>query len=168
MRHYQKGGHNFSLCILFNLYRPGIELLQRHTRAVQLAKYCIDRDRTLLLWLTKKHKITFWEVNSYSYIIITPWPVSASELYQPSDLHFSANLVPIFADRGCCVVSTAYPYSCNLSFLDRSHYFFFQVAPQVFSRGWEDSVPDPLLLRKSGSTRNRTRTSGSIARNSDD
>jgi hypothetical protein len=30
-----------------------------------------------------------------------------------------------------------------------------------------DSVPDPLLLRKSGSARNRTRTSASVARNSD-
>jgi hypothetical protein len=30
-----------------------------------------------------------------------------------------------------------------------------------------DPVPDPLLLRKSGSTGNRTRTSGSVARNSD-
>jgi hypothetical protein len=30
-----------------------------------------------------------------------------------------------------------------------------------------DPVKDPLLLRKSGSTENRTRTSGSVARNSD-
>jgi hypothetical protein len=30
-----------------------------------------------------------------------------------------------------------------------------------------DPVPDPLLLGKSGSSRNRTRTSGSVARNSD-
>jgi hypothetical protein len=30
-----------------------------------------------------------------------------------------------------------------------------------------DPVPDPLLLRQSGSAGNRTRTSGSIARNSD-
>jgi hypothetical protein len=30
-----------------------------------------------------------------------------------------------------------------------------------------DPVPDPLLLTKSGSARNRTRTSGSVARNSD-
>jgi hypothetical protein len=29
-----------------------------------------------------------------------------------------------------------------------------------------DPVPDPLLLRKSGSAGNRTRTSGSVARNS--
>jgi hypothetical protein len=30
-----------------------------------------------------------------------------------------------------------------------------------------DSVPDPLLLRKSGSAENRTRNSESVARNSD-
>jgi hypothetical protein len=30
-----------------------------------------------------------------------------------------------------------------------------------------DAIPDPLLLRKSGSAGNRTRTSGSVARNSD-
>jgi hypothetical protein len=46
-----------------------------------------------------------------------------------------------------------------LGFLDRSRYFFFQAAPQLYSRGWVDPVPDPLLLRKSGSAGNRTRTS---------
>jgi hypothetical protein len=30
-----------------------------------------------------------------------------------------------------------------------------------------DHVPDPLLLRKSGSTGNRTQTPGSVVRNSD-
>jgi hypothetical protein len=30
-----------------------------------------------------------------------------------------------------------------------------------------DPVPDPLLLRKSGRAENRTRTSGSVARNCD-
>jgi hypothetical protein len=43
-----------------------------------------------------------------------------------------------------------------LGFPDWSHYYFFQVAPQLYSRGWVDPVPDPLLLRKSGSARNRT------------
>jgi hypothetical protein len=33
---------------------------------------------------------------------------------------------------------------------------FLQVAPQLFSRGWVDPVPDPLFLRKSGSPGNRT------------
>jgi hypothetical protein len=56
------------------------------------------------------------------------------------------------------------PYS---QFLNRSRYFFFQVAPQLYSRGWVDPVPDLLLLRKSGSAGNLTRTSGSVGRNSD-
>jgi hypothetical protein len=43
-----------------------------------------------------------------------------------------------------------------------SSYFFFQVSPQLFSRGWVDPVPDPLLLRKSGGAGNGTRTSGSV------
>jgi hypothetical protein len=47
-----------------------------------------------------------------------------------------------------------------LWFLDRSRYFIFQVPLQLYSRCWVDPVPDPLLLRKSGSAWNRTRTSG--------
>jgi hypothetical protein len=47
---------------------------------------------------------------------------------------------------------------------------FYQVAPQLYSRGWVDPVPDPLLFfffsRKSGSAGNRTRASGSVAKNS--
>jgi hypothetical protein len=43
-----------------------------------------------------------------------------------------------------------------LSFPDRSRHFFFQIAPQLYSQGWVDSVPDPLLLRKSGSAGNRS------------
>jgi hypothetical protein len=42
----------------------------------------------------------------------------------------SAKLMPTFADRGCHVVSVTVPYSRILYFLDRSRYFFFQVAPQ--------------------------------------
>jgi hypothetical protein len=64
--------------------------------------------------------------------------------------------VPTFVDR-CRVVSMTDPYGRILGFLDRSHYYFFQVAPQLYSRGWVDSVPDPLLLRKSGIAGNRTR-----------
>jgi hypothetical protein len=70
--------------------------------------------------------------------------------------HLSMKLVPIFANRVCRVVS-ADPNGCILSFLDRSHYDFFQVAPQLYSWGWMDPVPDSLLLRKSSNARNRTR-----------
>jgi hypothetical protein len=64
-----------------------------------------------------------------------PWPESASELYQPSDRLLSAKLVPTFADRGCHVVNMTDPYSRILGFLDRRRYFFFQAAPQLYSRG---------------------------------
>jgi hypothetical protein len=56
-------------------------------------------------------------------------------IYRPSDRRLSAMLVPIFADRGCHVVSVTDPYGRTLGFLDRSRYFFFQVAPQLHSRG---------------------------------
>jgi hypothetical protein len=94
------------------------------------------------------------------------WPEYASELYLKSDSRLSAKLVPTLADRGFHVVRVPDPYGSILGFLDRSRYFFFKVASQVYSRVWVDPVPDPLL-RKSHSARNRTRTSGSIARNSE-
>jgi hypothetical protein len=68
--------------------------------------------------------------------------------------------------RGCRVVSSEDPYGRNLGFLDCSLYFFFQIAPQLYSRGWVDPVPDPPL-RKTGSAENRTRISGSVVRKSD-
>jgi hypothetical protein len=67
----------------------------------------------------------------------------------------------------CRVVSATDPYGRILGFLDRSRYFIFQVAPQLYSRGLVDPDPDPLLVRKTGSAGNRTRTSGSVARSSD-
>jgi hypothetical protein len=101
------------------------------------------------------------------YFNLTPWPQSAKELYRASDRRLSAKLVPTFENRRCSVVSEADPYGRNLGLIDRSRYFFFQVAPQLYSRGWVDPVPDPLLLRKSGSAGNRTWTSGPVANNSD-
>jgi hypothetical protein len=49
------------------------------------------------------------------------------------------------------------PTAANLSFLDLSRKLFFQVAPQLSSRGRVDLVPEPFLLRKSCSAGNRTR-----------
>jgi hypothetical protein len=80
-------------------------------------------------------------------------------------------VIPTFADRGCCVVSATDPPGRILGLLDRSRYYFFQVVSQLYSR---------VLTRLSG-PRSRTtasqkiwkrpgiepRTSGSVARNSD-
>jgi hypothetical protein len=65
---------------------------------------------------------------------IIPWPESASELYQPSDSCLSEKLLPTFEDRGYHMVSVTDPHGLNLSFLDWSRYFFFQAAPQMYSR----------------------------------
>jgi hypothetical protein len=48
-----------------------------------------------------------------------------------------------------------------------SGYYFFQVAPQFYSRVLAEPVPDPRILRKSGSVGNLAQTSGSVARKSD-
>jgi hypothetical protein len=93
------------------------------------------------------------------------WPESASEIYRLSDRRLSEKLVPTFADRGCHVVTVT----------DRPYYqlsrpeplLFFQVASQLYSQGWGNPVQDLLLLRKSDSAGIRTRTSGSVASNSD-
>jgi hypothetical protein len=82
-----------------------------------------------------------------------------------------AKLVPTFVHRGCRVVSTADLHSRILGFLDQSLYNFFQVAPQLYSRGWMGPIPDPQLLRNLVAQRiepeNRTRASGSVGKNSD-
>jgi hypothetical protein len=41
----------------------------------------------------------------------------------------------LFADRGCHVVSVTDPYGRILGFLDREPLLFYQVAPQLYSRG---------------------------------
>jgi hypothetical protein len=55
-----------------------------------------------------------------------------------------------------CVVSATDPHGRILGFLDRSRYYFFQLTPQLYSRGCVDPAPGPPLLRKSGSAGNRT------------
>jgi hypothetical protein len=50
-----------------------------------------------------------------------------------SDRGLSAKLVPAFADKGSHVVSVTDPYGRIFAFIDRSRYYFFQVAPQLYS-----------------------------------
>jgi hypothetical protein len=97
--------------------------------------------------------------------IVTPWSESVSELCRPSGRHLSAKLVPTFANRGVSHSQrggSLQPYS-RVSTKQLS----FQVSPQLYSRGWVDTVPDLLLFRESGNTKNQTQNSGSVARNVD-
>jgi hypothetical protein len=50
---------------------------------------------------------------------------------QPLDGEVSANFC---GERSVAYSVRRIPYSCNLGFVDRSCYFFFQVAPQLYSR----------------------------------
>jgi hypothetical protein len=69
-----------------------------------------------------------------------------SELYRPSDRRLSAKLVPTFADRGRHMVSVTNSYSRIHGFLYWSRYIFFQLVPQLYSRGLVNPFPDPLLV----------------------
>ena len=55
------------------------------------------------------------------------------------------------------MVSATVPHGRESLFSGPKPLLFIQVAPPLTSRGWVDLVPDPLLLRKSGSAGNRTR-----------
>jgi hypothetical protein len=58
-------------------------------------------------------------------------------------------LVPTFGDRRMSRGQRGgNPTVVNFSFVDRSRYFFFQVAPHLWSWGWVDPVRDPPLLGK--------------------
>jgi hypothetical protein len=69
-------------------------------------------------------------------------------------------------DSVCRVISATDPYRRILGILDRTRYYFFQAAPQLYSRGWVHPVPDPLL-RKSGSAGESKPDLWSVARNFD-
>jgi hypothetical protein len=71
---------------------------------------------------------------------------------------FWRNVAPNFADRGESRGQRGVsPTVVNLSFLDRSRYFSFKQLLIYPQKGRVDPVPDPLLLRKFSSARNRTR-----------
>jgi hypothetical protein len=87
----------------------------------------------------------------------TPWPLVRVRTIPTERPPLVGEVSANFAAIGCHVVGVTDPYGRILGFLDRSRYFLFQVAPRLYSWGWVDPSPDPLLLRKSGSAGNRTR-----------
>jgi hypothetical protein len=78
------------------------------------------------------------------------------------------NLVQTFVDRG---VSRGQrggsPTVVNLSFLDRSRYFFFQVAPHLSSQGLSGPLSKLCYLENLAAVGIEPGTSGTVARNSD-
>jgi hypothetical protein len=109
---------------------------------------------------------------AYSPILVTTKKknsvasVGERTIYRPSDRRLSAQLVPTFEDRECHVVSVTNPYGTILGFLDRSSYFFFQVAPQLYSRGWVAPFQTHYFSENLEVPGIEPGTSGSVARNS--
>jgi hypothetical protein len=88
----------------------------------------------------------------------TPW-LSVRRPNIPTERPpLQAKLVSTFAVRSCCMASAAIPHFRYSRFSrPETLPFFSQVAPHLSPRGWVGPVPDPLLLRKSGSVWTRTR-----------
>jgi hypothetical protein len=108
------------------------------------------RVRMTILQILYTHAISLHYVTEKKKLI---WPESMSKPHQPCNHHLSAKLVSTSVEKGCHMVSLTHPYGRILGFLDRSRYFFFQGAPQLYSWGWMEPVSDPLRLRKSGCAR---------------
>jgi hypothetical protein len=89
----------------------------------------------------------------------TPWYFSPQTNYTDrATTTCWRNLLPTFADSGASSGQRGgSPTVVNLSFLDRSRYFSFKQLLIYSHKGWVDPVPNPLLLRKCGISRNVTR-----------
>jgi hypothetical protein len=76
-------------------------------------------------------------------------------------------VVPTFADRGCCVVSAMDPPVVSLGFLDRSRYYFFQVAPRCPREAEWTPLQSHCFSENLEAPGIEPRTYESVARNSD-
>ena len=52
------------------------------------------------------------------------------------------------AVQGALWLAKRFSLNLNFSFLNRIRYFSYEVSTQLFSRGWVDPVPDPILPEK--------------------
>jgi hypothetical protein len=112
-------------------------------------------------------RLPLWSSGQSSWLQIRrPGFESASELYRPSDRRLSAKWLPTFADRGCHVVRVTDPYGSILGFLDRSRYFSISSSSVVLTR-LSGPRSRPTTFSFPGSAGNRTRATGSVAKNSD-
>jgi hypothetical protein len=85
--------------------------------------------------------LNFHANNTLRFIVIPPYPLCIFMAQKNSVASIPKRSIPtevsanFFVDRGCHVISVTNPYGRILIFLDRSRYYFFQVAPQLYSQG---------------------------------
>jgi hypothetical protein len=75
----------------------------------------------------------------------TPWSESASELHRPSDRRLSAVSANFLRIESATWSAWRIPMAV-FSVFWQEPLLFYQIAPQLYSRGWVDPVPDPLLF----------------------
>jgi hypothetical protein len=94
----------------------------------------------------------------YIYIYIkTRWLFVRKRTIPTKRPQWPTKLVSTFALRICCVVNAMDPYGRLSRFPRPEPLLFFQVVPQLFSRGWVYPVTDRLLPSKFGSAGYRIR-----------
>jgi hypothetical protein len=83
--------------------------------------------------------------------VILPWPLFRKRTIPTERPSFVGEV------KGVAWSAQRVPTAVNLGLVDRIRYFLIEVAPYLSLRGRFDPVPNPLLLKKSGSAGNRTR-----------
>jgi hypothetical protein len=68
-------------------------------------------------------------------INLTPWPELRANYTDRAAAACRRSQCQVLRIEVCSVVSATDPHSRILGLLDRIRYFFFQVAPQLYSRG---------------------------------
>jgi hypothetical protein len=81
-----------------------------------------------------KDRLTFYIIIIIIGTELNPMALVRERTVLTERPRLSAKLMPTFADRRCRVVSSTDPHGRILGFLDRSRYYFFQIAPQLYSR----------------------------------
>jgi hypothetical protein len=103
-------------------------------------KFILATDNYLKLGLERfPVYVNFWDYEKYHNRFCTIIPTERPPLVSK----VSANFLRI---ESATWSTWRIPYGRILAFLDRSRYYCFQIAPQLYSRGWLDLVPDPLLF----------------------
>jgi hypothetical protein len=96
------------------------------------------------------------------------WPESASELYRPSDRRLSAKSVPAFADRGLSHSQRSRSPMTVISVFCQEPLLFLSSSSSIVLMRLSGSRSKPTASQANlVAAGNRTRTSGSIAKNSD-
>ena len=68
--------------------------------------------------------------------------------YSPEEIRSTEVIAVRWQYKGPCGKQSAYPPTLISGFLTGFRYFSYQVANQLFSRGWVDPILDPILPEK--------------------